>query len=215
MRFRLGPLQQAFTAMFEAAFIATMVFAWTTASGDDFKWDWRNSQELTGKQALRRAPVTKAERAAMVTVIAERLRAYMDNAASEQDLANIALDVRVKMVDLNGDGVPEVIIQGPPAACSPTGNCPIWVLQKTGGNYRVILQADTIQSFTVERNRTNGFNDIVVASHGSATDGGLTVFRYQNAEFHAAGWYEYSWAPSESAQRRKLEAPRVTPCAAR
>jgi hypothetical protein len=46
----------------------------------------------------------------------------------------VAGETRVKYVDLDGDGKPEVIAQagGEKSGCSPTGNCPLWVLRRRG-----------------------------------------------------------------------------------
>ena len=83
-----------------------------------------------------------------------------------------AADTRVRVVDLNGDGVPEVISQASGDICSPTGNCPFWVFQKAGTQYRLILEKGAVQDFTIQPTQTSGYFDLVLGMHGSATEQG-------------------------------------------
>lgn len=95
---------------FYALFLALLTAA-TTAAQSSFQWDWRRAEYLTCKQCLREAKLTKAERAAISKAITDQLRPdmYGEGFESEEHLENIALDARIKLVDLNGDGTPEVI----------------------------------------------------------------------------------------------------------
>ena len=99
---------------------------------------------------------------------------------SETALQKAALNTRVKMIDLNGDGVPEVVAQGM-VNCSPTGNCPFWVFQKTVRGYKLLVESYG-QTFTVQKTSTNGFRDIVVSMHSSAKESGLTNYRYKDGK---------------------------------
>ena len=67
-----------------------------------------------------------------------------------------AEQTRVKFIDLNGDGAPEVIAQPIGDICG-AANCPLYVFQKTGTNYRVILRKGAAQTVTVQRTRTNSY----------------------------------------------------------
>jgi hypothetical protein len=186
-----------------------------TTSQNDFKWDWRRSEELSLRQSLRRAKVTKTERRALTRAIANELESQELNldVESAEQLENFALDSRVKMVDLNGEGTPEAIVQGAgDQLCSPTGNCPFWIFQRANHSYRLILYEDSVQSFTVQRTRTAGFNDIVVAMHGSAFSSGLTLFKYGHGSYHDAGCYEASWSVLEGDEVHELKEPRIIPC---
>ena len=46
----------------------------------------------------------------------------------------------VNFFDLNGDGVPELVAQPIGPDICGAANCPLYVFQKTGTNYRVILK---------------------------------------------------------------------------
>jgi len=149
-------------------------------SAQSVKWEWRDSKYA--RQTLRQAKFSNAERAAIAKAIADQFGpSDMEvlGIDSEQQLKDAILDTRVELVDLNGDGIPEVIAQGTSKeGCSPTGNCPFWVLQKSGRDYRLLVSLDAIQTFQIQRSRSNGFRDIVVGMHGSATESTLRLLRY-------------------------------------
>jgi len=190
-----------------------LLFVPLVLGAQNFHWDWRRSEELTYKQSLRRAEVTSTERAAIARAIANQLRQQL-GLESEQELPDIALETRVKMVDLNGDGVPEVIAQGGERAdCSPTGNCPFWVFQKSDHEYKLLFATNMVQTFTIEEKRSNGFRDIVVASHGSATQSGIRILRYSEGKYYQADCYSADWSVLEGDTVRELKEPRLTPCA--
>ena len=122
----------------------------------------------------------------------------------------MALNTPISFVDLNSDGTPEVIAQGfsIQSGCSPTGNCPLWIFQKKTKGYIVLLDAIS-QSFTVERNRTNGYRDIVISMHGSAFSSGLNVYKYQEGVYNGVACYEADW---QSPTEKELKEPLITPC---
>jgi hypothetical protein len=175
--------------------------------------------ELTSSQALRQADVTDSERAAISKAIAAQLRPAMADLSiqSEQQLHEIALDAAIKMVDLNGDGTPEVIVQGmgPFAGCSPTGNCPFWVFQRSDGAYKLLSHEPSVQTFTVRRSRTHGFSDLVLATHESAKESILTVLRYHDGRYRKEGCYDARWFVVEGDTIRELKEPQLTPCGER
>jgi hypothetical protein len=129
---------------------------------------------------------------------------------SEQQLRKVALDTRIKMTDLNDDGVPEVVAQ-PMAGCRATGNCLFWIFQKALGGYRLLLEGEA-QTFTVQKTSTNGFRDIVLGCHASATESVLADNRYKGGVCQDAACYYASWTVLENDKVRELEEPHITPC---
>jgi hypothetical protein len=180
--------------------------------GHDFKWDWREKQKLERDQSLRNAELAGSERKAIASSISAQLRPNMADLeiGSDQQLWKAALDTRIKMIDLNGDGIPEVIAQGI-VGCSATGNCPFWILQKAQGGYRLLLEGQA-QTFTVQKTRTNGFLDIVLGRHASATDSILTDNRYMRGVYEGVACYDASWTVLENDKVRELQEPSITPC---
>jgi hypothetical protein len=181
------------------------------ASPTGFHWNWRDSRELKANQSLRNAKLKEGKNAIAKT-IADQIRPLMGDLEikTETELKETAFETRITFLDLNGDGVPEVIAQGI-ANCGATGNCPFWVLKKSKLSYEVILEGEA-QTFTVQRTSTNGFRDIVLSTHGSYSSGGLTNYQYEAGVYRDAGCYFYEWTVLEGRNVRELKEPRITPC---
>jgi hypothetical protein len=183
---------------------------------ESLQWDWRHSEALTSKQSLRHAKVTIAERAAIAKAIADQLKPDMGGLGgmTDRELEEIALDTPVKLVDLNGDGTPEIIAQGTPqdGGCSPTGNCRFWVFQKSDREYRLLFYREAIQSFTLQPSRSNGFTDIIIRMHRSATESTLTLLQYREGRYYQMGCYDANWSVLEGNSVHELKEPRLTPC---
>lgn len=198
--------------------LALCLLLFQTASpvkvSQDFHWDWRDSQELVAvAQSLRNAKMSEPDRVAIAKAIEAQTRPDMSDLEikSEKQLAEAALDTRIKMIDLNHDGTPEVVAQGM-AGCSPTGNCSFWVFEKTPRGYKLLLNGFG-QTFTVEKASTNGFRDIVVSTHDSAFDSMITVYRYKGGSYHDVACYDAAFFVRErDDSMRELKDPRLTPC---
>ncbi|MGO8786879.1 MAG: hypothetical protein ACLQVL_05780 [Terriglobia bacterium] len=197
--------------------VCAVIFASLTLAADDFQWDWRHSEALTSKQSLRHAKVSATERAAIARAIANALKPEIGGMGgeSQQELEDNAVDTPVKLVDLNGDGVAEVIAQGTPedGGCSPTGNCRFWIFQKSGNEYRPLFYREAIQSFTLQQSRSNGFTDLVIRMQGSATESTLWLLRYSEGKYQESGCYDANWSVLEGGAVHELKEPRLTPCA--
>jgi hypothetical protein len=193
-------------------FLSAILSFATERSSQSFKWNWNEWRELSADQSLRSARITKQDRQAIATAIAIQLRPVMSDLEidSEDQLEKVALDTRIKLIDLNHDGVPEVVAQGM-VSCSRTGNCPFWVLQKMPQGYKLLLESFG-QTFTIQKTSTHGFRDIVLSMHGSATESGLTDYHYEDGRYHDAGCYSASWTAREGDTVRELEEPIITPC---
>lgn len=189
--------------------LATMMLG-----ADDFQWEWRHSDALTSKQALRRAKVSTAERPAIAKAIAIQLMPDMGGMGgrTESELEDTALNTPVKLVDLNGDGTPEVIAQGTPedGGCSPSGNCRFWVFQKSGVEYKPLISLEAIQSFTIQESRLNGFNDLVVKTFVSSAESTLKFLRYNDGRYQEVGCYKADWSAADGSHT--LKEPRLAPC---
>ena len=184
----------------------------SSAASQEFYWNWRDSQELNADQSLRNAKLSLYQKKAIARAIAKQLRPLMFDfeIKSEGQLQKAALDTRVKMIDLNNDGVPEVVAQGM-AGCSPTGNCMLWIFQKSPRGYRLLLKGEA-QTFTIQPTTTGGFRDVVLSMHGSATDSSLTEYQYIDGVYRDVGCYEASWKVLEGDNERELKEPRITSC---
>ncbi|MFZ0641251.1 MAG: hypothetical protein WA020_05455 [Candidatus Acidiferrales bacterium] len=178
-----------------------------------FHWDWRSAQELSAAQSLGKLKVSNSGRAAIAKAIEAQTRPDMSalEIKSEADLLKAALDTRIKMIDLNGDGVPEVIAQGMGVAdCGAVGNCSFWVFQKTRAGYKLLLDGGG-QTFTIQKRSTGGFKEIVVAHHDSAGESGLTVYRYIAGAYQSVACYDANFWSWDGGTYHELKEPQVTP----
>jgi hypothetical protein len=123
-----------------------------------------------------------------------------------------AEQTRVKFIDLNGDSVPEVIAQPIGNICG-AANCPLYVFQKHGTKYRVILEKGAAQTINVQRSRTNGYLDVVVGMHGSATERGLFVYQFSQGRYRRTHCYNESLTElGKDGKVHEFETARITPC---
>ena len=54
----------------------------------------------------------------------------------------------------------------------------------------MLVSLGGIQTFQIQRSRSNGFRDIVVEMHGSATQRTLRLLRFGNGKYHEGGCYD-------------------------
>lgn len=184
----------------------------SSAAPQEFHWNWKDSQELNAEQSLRKAKLSQYQKKAIAKAIANQLRPLMFDLEikSEDQLQKAAVNTRIKMIDLNNDGIPELVAQGM-AGCSPTGNCMFWIFQKSPRGYQLLLKGEA-QTFTIQPTTTGGFRDVVLSMHGSATESGLTEYQYIDGVYRDVGCYDASWTVLEGDEVRELKEPRITPC---
>jgi hypothetical protein len=172
-------------------------------------WNWHHAEELSLKQSVgRNLRISPAERKRLIAAIAAQTSDAETPAAESR---KAALDARIKYVDLNGDGRPEVIVQSASRdACSPTGNCPFWIFRLQNGRYEVILDGEA-QTFTVQPARSHGFRDIALTRHASAFASDGLEFRFDGQKYEPAQSFEVEWSPQpESGDPQRPPAPKVT-----
>ena len=112
-------------------------------------------------------------------------------------------------MDVTGDRVPEIIAENAnDLLCSPTGNCPWWVLTKRGTEYVPILDSFG-NSLGTYCHSSRGQCDIVVFMHGSATELAIKLYRLVNRrEYRRIAEYDAVWPEDEDG--RIARTPTVT-----
>jgi hypothetical protein len=187
-----------------------------------FHWSARKAHELDYKRTIRNSQdLSPVERAALLKTVAALIRPFMADLeiGSERELRKIAEDTRIELIDLNGDGKPEVIAQafGIKAGCGATGNCPIWVFLKTENGYQLLLDTRDkegiggVELITVDETRTNGFSDLVLAADDSASEKTLLEYRYRNGQYRESACYDADWQ-SWTGGMHLLKQPVITKC---
>ena len=123
--------------------------------------------------------------------------------------------MRLKLLDLNGDQIPEVIAQATSHFwCGATGNCSVWIFSKSGKTYKSILGKEDINSylgFTVSPQRSNGYVDLVFNQHESAYQQDLFLFKFREGKYRASDCREADWKVPGDEDTTAKE-PRITPC---
>ena len=190
------------------------------AGGTSFRWDSGPFLELDLTHTIGSArDLDQTERASLTLAIEMRLKKSKDDLeiTSPRELHSVASQSRVKFVDLNQDGTPEAIVQpvGIQSGCGATGNCPFWIFTRTASGYKSLLEIERgVQMFRIERNLTNNFQDIAVASHDSASEKTIFVYRFHKDRYRRVGCYSASWISTKGGHWRVLKEPFITPCEA-
>ena len=181
-----------------------------------FDWLFEGTQWLDEKDQIKSTKAfTPEERKAIIEAISVQLRPgrKLGSPASEKKLLNDVENTNVKLVDLNGDGIPEVIAQGSGQEyCSPTGNCDFWVFMRSGNGYNLILEREAVQTFAISSKRTNGFNNLVLGQHGSAFKRDLFVYRFAEGKYRLGPCYTANWERLAGDEWQQVKNPIITPC---
>lgn len=184
-----------------------------SAKSGGFRWDFRKAQELDFKDGLKNNKVLSADqKRALVAAISAQYRPNKGDrdALSPSEIREVAVHTRVKLVDLNGDGTSEIVAQpiGDEAGCGATGNCPIWIFEPSGAGYKLLLDG-TAQTFTVQPGATNGYSDLVLGQHASASEQVLYVYSFRDGRYRRGACYDANWLIFTA---KELKEPRITRC---
>jgi hypothetical protein len=189
----------ALLLMLVASFVTAQNSTIPRAAPSHFRWSERQAHELDYNRTIRNSTaLTLVEKKSLIDLVVQTLKRD-DKDMTEDERFQLASETRIEFVDLNGDGRPEIIAQanglGP---CGGTGNCIFWIFQLTPNGTSVLfdstLAGETIYELvTVRPWRTNGFNDIVLASHSSATARNIVWLRYANGSYRPSACYYLSW----------------------
>jgi hypothetical protein len=179
-----------------------------------FHWEWHQSQSLFSAPSLKDAKIAASGKAALAKAIEAQSGPpdpHDPEMASEDQVRQAVLNANIEMISLNQDQKePLDIVAQVQHFCSPTGNCSLLFFQGTSQGYRLLLDAIG-QSFIVQKTTTNGFRDLVVNMHSSATEQGLKVYRYARGRYRRVACYDANWAPLENGVVHQLKEPRIKP----
>lgn len=173
-----------------------------------FGWDYREAEQIDYRHTINNTKeLSPLDRTALIDAVAARIRDIALEA--EQPVRAIAAEMPIKLVDLNGDGKPEIVAQasGTKSGCSPTGNCPFWLFQRVTGGYSVLLDSEA-QIFRVQANSTNGFRDIVLSRHSSAFESEVTEYKFNGSSYVSSACYDFQWGTAD----QTFKQPHVKPC---
>jgi hypothetical protein len=88
-----------------------------------------------------------------------------------------------KTVDLNNDGIDEVIVRGKNwLLCGATGNCSTWIYGKFGKKYKKLLDTGG-ETLEVKKKSKNGYKNIFVSVHDSCCSSYLQTYKFDGAKY--------------------------------
>jgi hypothetical protein len=172
-----------------------------------FYWSEAKAHELDYKQTIATAKeLSPKERADLLLLVLNRFLhpvnehdKGMFEDISEKEMRKLAANTRIEFVDLNGDGENEIVAQGNGLGpCGATGNCIVLVLRATTDGWKIVLDTRAklgggVEKIRVLETSTNGFRDIVLATHDSATERTAFVLRYDNEQYRERECYVINW----------------------
>lgn len=165
-----------------------------------FRWSERQAHELDYDHTIANSSaLTPAEKKSIIDAIVKTLKGDDDDEMTASERMHLASETRIEFVDLNSDGKSEIIAQanglGP---CGGTGNCVFWIFQLTPTGTKVLLDSTLaggprFELVTVRPWNTNGYRDVVLASHSSATARNIAWYRYANGKYRPSACFYLSW----------------------
>jgi hypothetical protein len=93
--------------------------------------------------------------------------------------------IRVASTKLSAQGTDLLVQASDRCNCGATGNCSFWVLHERQNDFDILLKTFLVQQFSVEPSRSNGFRDLITASHGSAFLQGLVLYQFDGKQYRA------------------------------
>lgn len=206
---RMIAMKSAIVAL-AAVLAVSLAFGQRKSASHDPVSYWKNNPalELGPDDQLKVAnELSEEQREALLRAVASTLRPAMKELGltSEGELLKTAAEARIKLVDLSAGPQREVIAQASDEAnCGATGNCSLWVFKRTAQGYVLIL-SEVAQDVTILPTSTNGFHDLMLGIHGSATEQELDLFRFVNGHYQRGACFDANWLKRDGD-------PVVTPC---
>lgn len=176
-----------------------------------FRWSERLAHELSYQHTIANArELTSPERTALLTFVLNRFKHPINSydadtfeGIPDDQMRKLAADTRIELVNLNGDGKDEIIAQGNGLGpCGGTGNCIVLVLRNTPTGIQLLLDSrvgedgGSFEKIRILDTVTNGLRDIALASHISASDRTIEVFRFIRGQYTRSGCYYATTYPA-------------------
>lgn len=155
---------------------------------------WESEKVVTGWERVDQSKsLSPTQRTLLTRAIAAQIRPSMSKMqiGSEADLQTLVRQTQIKAVRLCEEEESDFLASASGSYfCSPTGNCQVWVFRLHDDKYSLLLRHPATQTFTIQSTVTNGFHDLVLGQHGSATEVGLTWYRFDGSKYKRAACYD-------------------------
>lgn len=174
-------------------FLGALLMMVLPAASCQVKWtvpqleylSWNTDQIGNGNTAL-----SKAEKTELRQVTGRAIRECLRDPGPGEPttFAGSFNQLRVKRVSLSSAGVSGLIVQGMGSCmCGATGNCDFWLIAERPGGYSVVLQTIGIEGFQIKRTTLNGYFNVILGMHDSATDTDLSLYHYTGTYYRRVG----------------------------
>ena len=190
-------------------FSVVLLISCTLLAAADFTWNWHEQQVIgrTDSSLKNSSKLTEAERAALMEAVVTRLQKPLaERGYDDERIREIASTTRLRFVELGG-GKPLILATslGLEGGCDELVNCPFWIFRKTAEGY--VSLVDTVAaSYTVQPTRTNGYSDLVISRHESASRSKLMELQFEDGKYAEAGCYTATFPESKEGE---VEGPEI------
>lgn len=124
---------------------------------------------------------------------------------------SLAFLLIAERVDLNHDGIPELVIRGQGRICE-VNNCEVWIYRRTSAGYERLLGDEIVQSIDPLTRVSHGYRDVRTQHHESAWDSDVTLYKFDGRRYHPVRCANYNYGyPGSDGEIHTLKRPRVTP----
>ena len=160
--------------------------------------DWKAKRFVTGEltRSLADAPLTARERAQIYRVVDNATNQYSLPDPRKDKQREVVMSSPVGSIELALNGSKQVLVRGPDSFCGTTGNCPIWIFIRQGGQLRLALQSGT-NGLIVRKTSSRGFHDLAAGWHWGAFDEQFRVYRWDGARYRQVDCYEANYPQSD------------------
>jgi hypothetical protein len=169
---------------------------------------------LTQRDQIRYSKLPKGDLNEIIAALVKRVKQEDCSEDWKKPLRNEVRTYRVEKVSLSPESQGQFIVHGwGPCACSATGNCTAWVLERRGNNFRTLLADGGFNGYSVEDSATNGYKDLIFSSHDSASSQVIDVYRFDGRKYQRYQCYLVSsWAHGRPHKLKRPDITRMRDC---
>lgn len=204
---------RSYSAAWKFLCVVLIIFLLQTGSAQS-RWSVPQLHELGWKAdriANGSTPLSSAERKAVAQIVGRDIRACLrdpglDDPTTFEGYIN---SLRIKRIRLDDAGLSGLVVQGNgDCMCGATGNCNFWLIAERPSGFDVVLRTIGIQSFEIKKTMANGYFDVVLGSHDSATRTDLGLYHYTGTYYRRAACALMSY---DGPNWTVLKTPHITP----
>lgn len=177
--------------------LVCLTFPASAQIGDPYQWNWQSSQGWPLRPNLQTSHLPKAQRDAIFRASLNVFlsdKEWSTRISPESEWPKAIWEARIKLMDLDGDGIPEVLLMGGGLESSGDGNSSFRILKKLGNSYKVLYDG-TAERVNFDTRRDAKHPIVVLYGHDSAYEGGLELYQIgADGTLHNLANYDVYWS---------------------